>query len=539
MGWSEKMPCPVCDSSDAYSISDNGWGKCFSCYENIHPSKASKQAVQEDSIITSRVVPMPVRKPVTEPPKPLDLTHLKHKAIVDRNISISTAERYGVGYIGTDLVFPYGKAAKIRKQGEKNFTIKGDWKAYKGLFGQERFSAGGKMVVITEGEIDAMSASQMLEGRYPVVSVRNGAQAAYSDCKHNFEFLDSFDTIYISFDMDEPGIEASKNVAELFAKKAKIVKLPNGFKDANDMLVDNKAKEYSIALWRGEQYSPVGIVHLDQMWDSFANEDANTKIPFPDSWATLNQMMCGGAERGEVTVIGALTSIGKSSIVSNLVYHWMENTDFRTGVMYLEGTQREVVRDLLSLDLSMNLRRTDRSKLDMEKLEEHWHSNIASKDNFIFVDHRGSLSNDSILSKLNYLAKGMECDIIIIDPIQAAVDASDNGQVIQFMDMLLKFAKETDTAVFIVSHMRKPDGNDPHAVSEYHLLGSSSINQIAFNTILLSRDKMTQDLTKKNATKLHLPKCRRTGDTGVAGWLRYDVNTTHMYAMADPYEVVL
>ena len=84
--------------------------------------------------------------------------------------------------------------------------------------------------------------------------------------------------------------------------------------------------------------------------------------------------------------------------------------------------------------------------------------------------------------------------------------------------------------------MRKPDGKDPHAVSEYDLLGSSSINQIAFNTILISRDKMAEDPIKKNATKLHLVKCRRTGETGAAGWLRYDVDTTHMYPMSNPYE---
>ena len=246
-------------------------------------------------------------------------------------------------------------------------------------------------------------------------------------------------------------------------------------------------------------------------------------------------MMKGGTERGEVTVVGALTSIGKSTIVTNIAYHLMENTSFKTGVLFLEGTQREVVRDVLSLDLAMNIRRMERKDLDMDKLERHWQDKIAPKDNLILIDHKGSLSTDDIMSKVNYLAKAEECDLIIIDPIQAAIDSSDNGQVINFMDAVLKFAKETNVAVILVSHMRKPDGKDPHAVSEYDLLGSSSINQIAFNTILISRDKMAEDPSKKNATKLHLVKCRRTGDTGNAGWLRYDNLTTHMFPMADPY----
>ena len=53
---------------------------------------------------------------------------------------------------------------------------------------------------MTEGEIDALSAYQMLGAKYPVVSVRNGAQSALKDCKANFEYLDSFNEIIFNFD---------------------------------------------------------------------------------------------------------------------------------------------------------------------------------------------------------------------------------------------------------------------------------------------------------------------------------------------------
>lgn len=530
------LPCPKCDSSDAYAMYDNGWGKCFSCDSNVPlDDEAIREAREEDFVVTRTYVGGASEKARTEPYRASG-DDIKYKALPDRRISVETAERYGVGFRGNDLVFPYGNsAAKVRINNEKKFTIKGDWSANKELFGQERFNGSGKLVIVTEGEIDALSAFQLMDGKYPVVSVRNGAQSALKDCKANFEWLNSFDSIYINFDNDEAGQEATKQVADLFNSKARIVKMPNGFKDANEMLQDGLKTDYSVGIWRAEQYSPAGVVRLSQMWDSFANDDANVKIPFPDSWVTLNEMMNGGTERGEVTVVGALTSIGKSTIVTNICYHQMENTDFKTGVLFLEGTQREVVRDILSLDLSTNLRRTDRESLDMEILEKHWKEEIAPKDNLILIDHKGSLSTESIISKINYLAKAEECDLIVIDPIQAALDSSDNAQVIQFMDAILKFAKETEVAVMLVSHMRKPDGKDPHAVSEYDLMGSSSINQIAFNTILISRDKMAEDLIKKNATKLHLVKCRRTGETGTAGWLRYDTESTHMYPMADPY----
>ena len=76
--------------------------------------------------------------------------------------------------------------------------------------------------------------------------------------------------------------------------------------------------------------------------------------------------------------------------------------------------------------------------------------------------------------------------------------------------------------------MRKPQTKDPHDVNEYDMKGSGSINQIAFNTILLSRDKMSDDEYTRNSTLIQLVKCRRTGRTGQAGWLYYEEGTGRM-----------
>ena len=113
-----------------------------------------------------------------------------YREMKDRKLSAFTCEKYGVGFRADDLVFPIGSAAKVRIKGEKNFAIEGEWKDNPQLFGQERFSAGGKYILVTEGEFDALSAYQMLGAKYAVVSVRNGAQSALKDCKANFDYLD-------------------------------------------------------------------------------------------------------------------------------------------------------------------------------------------------------------------------------------------------------------------------------------------------------------------------------------------------------------
>lgn len=472
----------------------------------------------------------------------------------ERGIGQPVSTKYGVHTEienGFDVVSRYypstsdGKVVGFKKRiaPTKDFVGIGSTKATNELFGQSVFEAGQKYLVITTGEEDALAFAQALYSKKdgaeywtPAVSVTCGDGSIIKQFKANFEYINSFSKVILAFDQDESAQKYVEEAARLLTPgKAFIAKFPQGIKDASDMVKAGRSAELKQLFWKATPFSRVDVLHLSQMWDDFESEDNNIKIPFPASWSHLNEMMNGGMEKGEITIIGALTSIGKSSIVNNVVYSLIENTHFKVGAMYLEGTKREVVRDLLSLDAGMNLRTINRENVDIEALKSRFFENLAKKDQFVYVDHQGSISTAEIFDKLNYLAKAENCDVIVIDPVQAGVNSSDNGAIIEFMDTLLKFAKETDTCVVAISHMRKPSEENPHAVTEYQLMGSSSLNQIAFNTILISRDKMNPDPIKKSATKLQLVKCRRTGNTGDAGWLRYDGATTHMFATSDPY----
>jgi twinkle protein len=132
-----------------------------------------------------------------------------------------------------------------------------------------------------------------------------------------------------------------------------------------------------------------------------------------------------------------------------------------------------------------------------------------------------------MLQKVRNMIAAFDLDVFLIDPIQLGLQDLSNDSVKEFMDSILKVAKQTDCSFILVSHTRKPADDKPHSVSEYDLLGSSAINQVAFNTVLLSRDKMAEDENERNTTHLKLVKCRRTGNTGQAGYLRFDKETFH------------
>ncbi len=538
-----------CNSSDAMAVYRNTYedseiklsAYCFSC----------NTAFRNDTLEEHGVKMIAPEGSIRKEQKPVDFSgiqEIEFRGWRERGITKAVSAKYGVHTVVKDnnviaRYYPSTSDNKIvgykKRTVPKDFVGIGSTKATNELFGQSVFEAGQKYLVITTGEEDAMAFAEALRTEQywtPCISVTCGDTSIMKQFKANFNYINSFEKVILAFDNDPAGQKYLEEAARLLSPgKAFIAKFPRDVKDACDMLKANRASELKQVFWKAEPFSRVDVLHLEQMWDDFESEDTNVKIAFPHAWSHLNEMMNGGMEKGEITVIGALTSIGKSSLVNNIVYNLIENTKFKVGAMYLEGTKREVVRDLLSLDAGINLRTTNRTDLDINALKHKFFEGLARKNQFVYVDHQGSISTTEIFDKLNYLAKAEGCDVIIIDPIQAGVNSSDNGAIIEFMDTLLKFAKETDTCVIAVSHMRKPSEDNPHAVSEYNLMGSASINQIAFNTILISRDKMNEDSAKRSATKLQLVKCRRTGNTGEAGWLRYDHNTTHLFATSNPY----
>lgn len=514
-------PCPKCDSKDNLARYDDGHGYCFGC-STYFPGNSAE--VKEFP-----VSPMAEIKGVVS-------------AIADRKISLETAKKYGVTQefsVGSSEAikqyYPYYDKKgvlcgnKVRVLRDKRFVTSGDMRGNT-LFGQQLFRNEGKYVTVVEGELDALAAYEMLGSRWPVVSVSKGAAGAKKDFQKNLEWLEGFENVIIAFDADEPGRLAAEECAQVLSpNKAKIVSFEE-FKDASDYLKNGKVKQFTTEWWNAKQYVITGVITLEDAWQDFLNMGKEKIIPFPESFGQLNQMMNGGIAAGEITVLGALTSVGKTTMVNEITYHLWKNTDLRIGCAFLEASKGEAVKNLLTIHNNLNF--------SFENLEDHdlskYKSDIITDGRIYLLDHFGAVDSDELFMKLRAMVKGSGCQILVIDPLQAGVSSNTNEVIDDFMDRLLKLAKETNVSIIVVSHMRKPSASQPHNVSEYDLKGSGSINQIAFNTILLSRDKMAEDEYAKNSTFVQLVKCRRTGTTGPAGWLFYNQGTGRLEAGIPP-----
>ena len=525
-----KKPCPTCRSGGRDRHGDNqivysdGNTHCFAC-------STTTFADGNAPIQTTKV-------------KGIEMIGTSGP-IKDRKISMNIVDKFKVtleqdknGSISRHH-YPYFNSAgaivgtKVRTCDGKNFKTTGTFEGT-GLFGQQIWREGGKFITITEGEIDAMAVCEMFDGKWPVVSIKRGSGAAVKDIKESLEWLETYENVIICFDQDDAGRAATDAILPLFSHgKAKVVTLP--LKDAGEMLLKGRVRDFNSAWWDARAYRPVDVVGFGdaECWDAFVRRGTEEVIPLPEAYGELNTMMNGGIGAGEITVIGALTSIGKTTMVFNLLYDMAKGHSKRVGAVFLESDIGETIEKIVSIHSGENIALIPAQQRDNEAYKK-FYDDFESLSNVTILKHLGFSDTDTLFAKMRWMAIGDDCDVIILDPLHAAVKSNENGQVDEFMDRCLKLAKETGVSIIVVSHMKKPQTKDPHDVNEYDMKGSGSINQIAFNTILLSRDKMAEDEYTSNSTLIQLVKCRRTGRTGKAGWLYYEEKTGRMVQGTEP-----
>ena len=520
------LPCPLCSSSDAVSLNADGSAYCFSCQEYMREYDS-----EQEPTITNR-----------ENETKSFQTQSDFAEIVDRNIKVDTCKKYGVsvkidsmGNI-TNHYYPYHdkQGAKIGTKTRftklKEFSIQGNTKN-SGLFGEHLFTKN-KYIIITEGELDCLSAYQMFKtDKYetPVVSIKNGITSAVKDVKNSLEWLENnFDNVIINFDNDQQGKEGALKVAELFSPgKCKILNLPEEFKDASDCLTKNKIQAYVKSFWEAKVFAPDGIINANTLFDQISKPTIRSFVQYP--FEGLNKITYG-IRPAELVTFTAGSGLGKTQVMREIVYHMIKKTKDNVGLLMLEETPVITSKGLMSLEANQRLHLPD-VHLSKEELKTYFDKTVGTGRVFMF-DHFGSNSIDNIVSRVRFLAKGLDCKYIIIDHVSIIVSDQSHGDerkaLDEIMTRLRTLVQETGVAMMVVSHLRRPDGKgheEGAATSLSQLRGSAAIGQLSDMVIGLERDAQNDDPEVRNTTKIRVLKNRFAGITGPCCNLKYNVDT--------------
>lgn len=532
------LPCPNCDSSDAYQLYDDGHGYCYSCKTDVQ----NKQVDNEEDVCYPSKNTIEDTKDIVEDTK--DIVKDNKDTLICgrgiylyktlRGISENTMKKYNtqvkeVDGVEVSVGFPYHMddkhAMKIRRLDHKEFFSMGDMN-HMALFGMDVFSPGqGSSITITEGELDAMSAYQMLGSKRTVVSVR-GSSSALKDCKKAFDFISSYDKIYLCLDNDKAGQDATKEVAALFdVNKIHHVKMGE-FKDANEYLDNGKQRAF-ISIWHeAKKFMPKGIISSFSEVERILDEQANQSIAtYP--FETLNTMT-HGIRTKEVVLFTAQEKVGKTEIIRAIEHHLIKTTDDNIGIIHLEEGERRAIQGLVGYELQLPAHLPDSGLSNQDTIEAY--KKLAGRDDRVhYYAHFGSDDPNTILDRVRYLAAACNCKFIFLDHITMVVtgfEGDDERKKLDFLSTRLAgMARDLDFCLFLVSHV-----NDAGQTR-----GSRNIAKVADILIHLERDVEAADERTRNTTTMMVRGNRFSGATGPSSILRFNMKEFTVTEV-EPYE---
>lgn len=519
--------CPSCDSKDNCALYDDNSMYCFGmgCGHYESPSKEERKTFMqkvESTADSTNLIPSEV------------------EALLARKISEETCKffQYNVGYYNGEVVhvanYKSDKgqiiAQKIRTK-DKKFKWVGQPKKVS-LYGKWLWNPSDKInLIITEGELDALSVAEMQNRSWPVVSVPNGAPAAKKAIQKDIEWISKFKKVIFLFDSDDVGQAAAEECAALLSPgKAAIASMPEH--DANDMLKLGKVKELQKCIWNARDYRPDGILAGSEITAASLRIPATKgySMPYPKLDAMIR-----GIQKRRLTLLTAGSGIGKSTLAKELAFHLFNEETLKIGNIFLEEDIRQTALSYISMDNNLPTFQLaeDPTILTKEKFDESYDKMI-NNDRMLFFDHFGSLSTENLINKLEYLAIGKGVDFIILDHISIVISGLEKGSregerkdIDLLMTALRSLIQRTGVGVIAIVHLKRKDlkkrsYNDGGQISLTDLRGSGSLEQLSDVVVGIERDQQAENPT---IAKIRVLKNRVTGETGEADTVRYGLKT--------------
>ena len=535
------QPCPKCGSSDSLAIYQDGTGYCFSQCGYI-----SSNALSGDSQPTKRAEGKRMSKWNIEEVGEYTDADLSH-----RGIKPETVKKFGVKQAvkpetgdpdKQSIFYPSGLGGGYKRKNalvKKDMEIVGD---YRGLFGQSKFQRGGKFLIVTEGEEDAMSVWQAFKDTgkdYSVTSLPNGSGCGGIESKEVYDYITSFDGVLLVFDNDDKGSEAVEKFAATYATevKLKLAELPEGCKDANDCIKNGKSRELVRACFQAKEYQPEMVLPGSDVSLDLVSEAIKPGYKIKQYPAFSGKL--GGIRDGELGIVMAPPGVGKSTWVAELGYELIRDSNEKVAWLFLEEDLKKAAQRLIALDNNVPLPkyRLNPSIVPKEDIKESY-DKLINNDRTWFIDlgPSGRLSVDRLLHVLRYYrAHGVTK--FVFDHISIVFSHDERENERKLIDNILSevaaFCAATGSTVIMVAHIRR---FDQHVYIKDELYdanwlyidpamarGSGSFEQLAFWIVALEPEKT--DNEEKGRVRINVKKNREWGFTGPCDVIQLNQNT--------------
>ena len=515
-----KEACPKCGSRDNLARYTDGHGHCFGCGHYEHGEGAITGSPRQrdhmsDEFVQGAVSPLSARRITQE-----TCAHFNYQTGVSASGKPVQIANYYT---------PEGEhvAQKLR-YADKTFKVVGSLKEA-GLYGQHLWRDGGKKVVITEGEIDALTVSQLQANKWPVVSIANGAQSAKKALAAQLPWLLKFEEVVLMFDDDEPGRAAAAECAPLFpAGRCKIARIA-GHKDANEALQAGQGGKVIEAMWGAKEYRPDGILTMADIVDDVL-KPIEIGLPWFDERLTA---LTNGRRLGELHGFGAGTGVGKTDLFTQQMAFDVLELKEKIGVFSLEQAPQETAKRLAG-KIAKRRFHIPNGGWSQDELVDTARS-MEQSGRLFFYDTRGAnfgtTAWDTIKGHMRFLAHHEGIRLFYLDHLTALAAAEEDERIAleRITAEMGGLVKELNIVLHFISHLATPDGT-PHEeggrVMIRHFKGSRAIGFWSHFMYGLERNQQSDEPAIRGTTTLRCLKDRDTGNsTGECVYFGYDRDT--------------
>lgn len=453
-------------------------------------------------------------------PKPEALAYLEK-----RGISVGTAKRYQITTQRDKpniLVFPFLDEAgqmqfiKYRKTDFNPEKDKNKEWCETGckpiLFGMYQCKPENKTLVLTEGQIDSLSAAEAgVENAVSVPTGKNG----FTWFPHCWDWLQQFDTLIVFGDCERGEITLLDDMRRRFPGRVKAVRRQDykGCKDANEILQKHGKAAVRQAV---EQAEDIPVNQVKELAD-VRNVDLFSLPKIPTGIMQLDKVLSGGIYLGQTAIITGKRGDGKSTLASQIVGNALnqgktvfaysgELPDYffkRWLDMQLAGRGNIISRAAPDGNTNCSITNTVAERIS------GWYRGRA----FLFDSQ--AAEDDEMGDLLKVVEKAVQqygIELVLLDNLMTAMDIGMEVDLYRaqskFVDKLVKLSKRLNIAVILVAHPRKNrfGGDDTDEVA-----GSSDITNKVDIVMTYKRGKDMPDTERL----LSVSKNRLTGRLAV------------------------
>lgn len=411
---------------------------------------------------------------------------------------------------------------KIRVLPKTFFHLKGGHKGVD-LMGRLAFPFTPRILLITEGEIDAMAAYWMTRGKYSkiaCVSLPNGANP--KDLEHSRKYIESADTIILCPDQDEVGEKFVKKAVSMYPK-AKVMSFSE--KDAYDMYNEGKAAEFLDALDNAETYRLASVLTAgDTKTSALVPPTYGLSYPF----AGLDRSTFGLRTK-RVIGIGAGPGAGKTTFVKSIQTHIIMEHKIPIGIFPLEEDPPDVIRELAGFVMNKPLHLpscepgTGYDPVELDRVIDSFGDLVHIYDPDEYTGWK------DIEATIRYMAS-LGVKYVFIDPLSALtahLSASDANQYLgEAMWKIKQLTKQLDITVFHINHLNNPQSGKDHGaggkVYAGQFTGSKAMWRFSTDIWGLERDQYAEDPNLRDVSKLVVLKYRKPSLPGSFD-MKYDI----------------